>query len=326
MSRAICAGIVVVTALASCAHSHVAVAPAPTPAPAPVPESLDVAVTDAPDSIAAWLSERGRYRISERSRDTARLVPTGEDGGPSLVLHRVRARDARDAIDAGVDVLVTGDPDAVSYATTRADLTSQPLSWNRTYVLVLPARAPAGGAPGSSPLLDSLRAELAAGAVRVEARPAPASLPGDAGMCSAPAPPRATAAAGVPPTIVYARGDEAARAIAARLIALGAAPNGPLGALAPRLAARGDSLRAVGMDPAAVERAIETGGAAAAVVAVASRPLPACRAGAEPGAGVPTDSVALVQTRERLIARRSLTGHPLDALLRAATDSTVGGP
>lgn len=324
MSRAICAGIVVVTALASCAHSHVTIAP--VSAPAPVPESLDVAVTDAPDSIAAWLSERGRYRIGERARDTVRLVPTDADGGPSLVVRRVRARDARDAIDAGVDVLVTGDPEAVSYATTRADLISQPLSWNRTYVLVLPARAAADSASNSTPILDTLRAELAAGAVRVEARPAPA-FSGDARMCSTPSqtgvtPPPSSA----PPTIAYARGDEVARGIAARLVALGAAPAGPLGVLAPRLASRGDSLRAEGMDENGVERALETGRAAAAVIAVASRPVEACRAGSAPGLRVPMDSVALVQTRERLIARRSLTGRPLDAILRAATDSTVGGP
>lgn len=292
-----------------------------------MPDSLNVAVTDAPDSIAAWLSARGWYHIAESARDSVRLVATGGDGGPSLVVHHVRARDARDAIDAGVDVLITGDPDAVAYATTRADLTSQALPWNRTYLLVLPARAaPADRASDFAPLLDTLRAELAAGAVRVEARSAPSSL-GDAGLCAAPSPPGATAPpASTPPTIVYARGDEVARAIAARLVALGAAKSGPLGVLAPGLASRGDSLRAVAVDAAGVERALETGGAAAAVIAVSARPVQACHAATAPVSPVPTDSVALVQTRERLIARRSLTGRPLEALIRTASDSTVGRP
>ncbi len=292
-----------------------------------MPESLDVAVTDAPDSVATWLSERGRYRITGSARDTVRLVPTEAGGGPSLVLHRVRARDARDAIDAGVDVLLTGDPDAVSYAATRADLTSLPLSWNRTYVLVLAARPAADRASASTPMLDTLRAELAAGAVRVEARPAPPALPGEAGLCSTPSPAGATVApARSRPTIVYPPDDDVARSIAARLVALGAAPGTPLGGLAPSLAARGDSLRAVGVDALGVDRALETGGAAAAVVAVASRPMQACRAASVPAPRVPMDSVALVQTRERLIARRGLTGRPLEALLRAATDSSAGGP
>lgn len=325
MSRAICAGIVVVTALASCAHSRVAIAP--VSAPAPMPESLDVAVTDAPDSVAGWLSERGRFRIADSGRDTVRLAPAGADGGPSLVLHRVRARDARDAIDAGVDVLLTGDPDAIAYASTRADLTSLPLSWSRTYVLVLPARATRGQSSYSPVVLDTLRSALAAGAVRVEARAAPAAWSSDTGTCTALSPASVMAtSASAPPTIVFARGDEVARAIAARLVALGAEADSPLGSVSPALASRGDSLRAVGVDAPGVMRALETGVAAAAVIAVPTRPKPACPAAPAPGLQVPMDTIALVQTRERLIARRALTGRPLDALRAAAADSATGNP
>jgi hypothetical protein len=292
-----------------------------------MPESLSVAVTDSPDSLAAWLSERGQYRVLARASDTVRVAPADARGGPPLVLHHVRAREARDAIDAGVDVLLTSDPDAVAYAATRPDLASLPLAWNRTYALLVPAAPPMDSASRTTPLIDTLRAELAAGAVRVEARGAPAASSADDGMCSTASPAAdAPATASSPPVILYVRGDDVSRSIAARLVALGAAPRTPLGALAPSLAARGDSLRAVGADAADVLRILEAGGAAAAVVAVSSRPVLACPAGHAPAPRVPLDSIALVQTRERLIVRRGLTGRSLDALLRAAGDSSGGGP
>lgn len=293
-----------------------------------MPESLDVAVTDAPDSIAEWLSARGGYRIWARAGDTVRLVTSESGSGPSLVVHRVRARDARDAIDAGVDVLLTSDPDAVSYAATRSDLASMPLAWDRTYVLLVPTRASRESAMDVSPRLDTLRAELATGAVRVEARAASALSSGDSGMCVGAGPSNAGSPVAVrrPPRIVFARGDDVSRAIAARLVALGAGPGMPLAALAPSLAARGDSLRAAGVDPGDVERVLDAGQAAAAVLAVAGRPIRACRAEAATAARSPMDTVPLIQTRARLIARRSLTGRPLEALLRAATDSSRGGP
>lgn len=294
-----------------------------------MPESLDVAVTDAPDSIAAWLIARGSYRVSRRAGDTVRLVSSDPEGGPSLVVHRVRPRDARDAIDAGVDVLLTSDPDAVSYAATRSDLASRPLAWDRTYVLLVAAPTPRDRTIAFSPRLDTLRAELATGAVRVEARAAPAASSSDSGMCSGGGSssigtPAATRPA--PPRIVFARGDDVARSIAARLVALGAEPGAPLAALAPSLAARRDSLRAAAVDAGDLEHALDTGQAAAAVIAVATQPIQACRAEAVTAALTPMDTVPLIQTRERLIARLSLTGRPLEALLRAATDTSRGSP
>jgi len=319
------AGIVASVALAGCTH---AAGPA-APPPAAMPDSLDVAVTDAPDSVAAWLGERGRYQVSNRAGDAVRLVATAPGAGPALVLHRVTTRAARDALDAGVDVLLTDDPDAVAYADTRSDLVSLAMPWNRTYVLLVSADGvPRGEA--SSPLADSVRAELAAGAVRVEARAAPETAQVRADSCVAAGPTDgATTAETGPgrPRIVYPRRDQVARALAARLVALGAARQDYLAALAPSLAARGDSLRAAGVEAADAPRELADGGAAAAVVVVSSGGANLCLLEAPPGSHAPrVSAVALIQTRERLIARRRLTGRPLAGLVATTADSSGDSP
>jgi len=285
-----------------------------------MPASLDVAVTDAPDSIAAWLSDRGAYRVSERVGDTVHLESVVADAGPSLVLHRVPARGARDAIDAGVDVLLTSDPDAVAYAATRADLTSVPSAWNREYGLLLLA----GQLSDAAPALDTLRAELATGAVRVEARPGRAS---STDSCADPAgAPTASATSAVARArIVYSRTDDVARSLAARLIALGSSRRELLAALSPSLANAGDSLRAEGVDPGTVAEEVLRGGAVAAVVAVPR--FSGCGVLTLPGADAASPRVVpLIETRERLIARRGLTGRALAALARAIGDSAQAGP
>ena len=309
--------IATVVALAGCSHPGAPVAPPPEP----VPASLDVAVTDAPDSVAGWLGRSGAYLAPEHEGDTLRVEPAVSRAGPALLLHRVAPRDARDAIDAGVDVVVTGDPAAVAYASTRADLISVPTQWNRTYALLAPGSA---GSAAASPLLDTLREELAAGAVRVEARAAPDSG-ASSDSCAGSDTTRSAAAApaGARPRIVFSRADEAAGALAARLVALGASRGRLLAALSPGLAAAGDSLRAEGVEGQDLWSAIGDGRAAAAVVALP--PAGACAVAVSPGrprVGI----VPLVQTRERLIARRSLTDAALATLRRAMGDSSAVGP
>ena len=287
-----------------------------------MPASLDVAVTDAPDSIAAWLSDRGAYRVSERVGDTVHLESVVADAGPSLVLHRVPARGARDAIDAGVDVLLTSDPDAVAYAATRPDLTSVPSGWNREYGLLLLAGQSSDAAP--APALDTLRDELATGAVRVESRPVRAS---STDSCADPAgAPTASATSAVARArIVYSRADDVARSLAARLIALGSSRRELLAALSPSLANAGDSLRAEGVDPGTVAGEVLRGDAVAAVVAVPR--FSGCGVLTLPGADAASPRVVpLIETRERLIARRGLTGRALAALARAIGDSAQAGP
>lgn len=292
---------------------------APPPAPAPMPASLNVAVTDSPDSIAAWLSDRGAYRVTARAGDTVQLEPVIADAAPALALHRVPARGARDAIDAGVDILLTGDPETIAYAATRTDLTSVPSAWNRTYVLLV--RGGVAADSGHASARDSLRTELATRAVRVEARPAPVEFGGDS--CAAPDAASLGADDGTVPSrprIIYARTDDVARALAARLVALGATRRDLLAALTPLMAQAGDSLRAEGVDVRDVTRAMQAGDARAAIVAIPAAHPDSC------GAGGRSDAIALIQTRERLIARRSLTGRVIAALVQAVGDSAQAGP
>ena len=322
MTRArIASGTVFVVALAGCSHRGAPVAPPPVPMPA----SLDVAVTDAPDSVATWLTERGAYRSSARGGDTLHLESVVADAGPALLVHRVPARDARDAIDAGVDVLLTGDPEAIAYAATRADLTSLPSAWNRTYVLLVRADPPSDAE--RAPARDTLRGELATGAVRVEARPATASRADSCVAREGATPTPDGIAPAARPRIVYSRTDDVARALAARLVALGSSRRELLAALAPSLVNAGDSLRAEGMDAVDVPLAVQAGGAVAAVMAVSPMHFPACGFGPVPlTTTMQTRVIALIQTRERLIARRGLTGRALEALARAVGDSSQVGP
>ena len=313
----ISSGIAFVVALASCSHQGASVAPSP----APVPASLDVAVTDATDSIVGWLS--GAYQLSARSGDTVRLEPLAMNPGPVLIVHRVEARDARDAIDAGVDALLTDDPDAIAYAATRADLTSVPSGWNRAYgLLVRAGDQSTDGEPASA--LDILRTELAIGAVRVEARPARMASDGactDSGGATT----ATTGGAAPGPRIVYSRTDDVARALAARLVALGASRRELLAALSPSLVRAGSSLRAEGVDAGEAARQVARGSALAAVVAVPR--VPDCSAGAVPGMNPGlTRLIPLIETRERLIAKRRLTGGALAALARAIGDSAQAAP
>lgn len=262
--------------------------------------------------------------MSASTGDTVHLEPVVADAGPALVLHHVPTRGARDAIDAGVDVLLTSDPDAVSYAATRADLMSLPSEWNRTYVLLLRG---VGGDGVFGAQRDTLRSELATGAVRVEARPAPIAI--DADTCSVAddaVPVTDGARARASPRIVYPRTDDVARALAARLVALGSSHSSLLASLSASLARAGDSLRAEGVEAAHAARAVQSGGALAAVVAV---PPTARGCVIDDASGTPaaaTIAIALIQTRERLIARRSLTGRALAALTQAIGDSSQAGP
>src|SRR5439155_581463 len=136
------------------------------------PDTLSVAVSGAVDPAPAlavakrvpgiaWPIGTGAYWVSGATADLT-AAPGGGARRPVL-RWRPAGGDQRDLLDAGVDLLVTDDPGAVAYAATRADFSSVPLPWDRTYVLLapVPVRAPA-------PILE----DLARHVVRVEARPA----------------------------------------------------------------------------------------------------------------------------------------------------------
>jgi hypothetical protein len=229
------------------------------------------------------------------------VTPFRGGGRPVLVLRSSDAGDARDLLDAGVDLLVTDDPAALSYAAGRPGTTATPLPWDRTYALLGVA-----GVPGIS---DSLRAGLARYAVRVAARPVTAASqfwwfafeacrdtpPPFSGSL----PPRSARG-----TLAYADDDRPARDLAERLVALGT-----MGAV---------SGRALGLPAADFAAALATGGSAQYVVSLPRAALDPCgevrrllaRAPwlAAGGAGIEP----LVDTRRHLVVRRGAAAFTVD--------------
>ena len=161
-----------------------------------------------------WLVGTGDY-AADASGGRVIVAPVRGGRRPVIVLRSNGAGDARDLLDAGVDLLVTDDPSALSYAAGRPDLTSAPLPWDRTYVLLAPN--------GVAPLPDSARAGLARDAVRVDAWPAmEPSWWSDFTTCHLEPPPGTVMPSpGVPlGTMVYPQDDRPARDLAERLVAL----------------------------------------------------------------------------------------------------------
>ena len=235
------------------------------------------------------------------------------DAGP--VLRFIPAPgDARDLLDAGVDLLLTRDPATLDYAATLPHVRSVPLEWRRTYVLLTPGRSL------TAPSLPAqARQALADDAVRGEARGAAEPFWWqDLQGCDL-APPRPGGQAAPTPRIVYDAADHAARDLAERLVGLGRVSSPAAAALLEVLLpdrSRRMGLRAAGLsgEPLAVAR---RGGADAAYVVAFDRvSLDPCRdivtavEGApwlQPGTMVP-----LVDTRLKAIVRRGRSGLTAD--------------
>jgi hypothetical protein len=204
--------------------------------------------------------------------------------GPNRPVLEVRVSpngDLRDALDGGADLVVTRDPAAVEYAAQRPEFEIFTLPWSRTYLLVQrPGAMPVEGASYD----ESFRRSLAQDAVRVDARPAQIRSWWN-GPCS-----METLMEVTVPTasrVAYAQGDEAARQLAERIIAL--APDS-----AP--------LTAVGLDPTQFARARYYGEDRAYIVAVPLRPLSPCRESAD--LTNRERVMPLIDTRARAIVRR----------------------
>lgn len=251
------APLVVVTVVVGCAgHAPVSTpASAPTPAPACAPkvDSLQTAVTDPGDSSL----------VVSIGDTTARAC------GPdrlTFVIHTIDPRAARDALDAGIDVLITNDPAAVAYAARRPDYVSMPLPWDRLYVLVLPALLV------DQTQIRAFQTELDARTVRAEARPYVERVDDacdDIRLHTGP---------GNRPRVVYSEADSVARALAERAVAV--------------FDRSGARLRAVGLPSNGFVAAVDSGKDVAYILAL----TPSACSGAIP----------LIETRPRAIVRRDL--------------------
>ena len=251
-------------------------------------------VFDLANDTAARLDCRGRpipdaagpYRIRDVGRSTLLLEPIARARGPRLTIHSATEANARDLVDAGVDLLLTDSPTLAAYAGTRGDVTSLPLGWDRTWVVATP-RGPL--AVDSS---QAFRAGLARDAVRADARAATGPYWWtDTTGCAAPTVRTALAPVGTD-GVVYPRDDAVARALAERLVAI-----------------LGDRTTAVGLAPNAFASALASGSAYAYVFPLPRATRDRCRSiaelfGSTTWLGVQGAIVPLIDTRLRAVVRR----------------------
>ena len=210
-----------------------------------------IRLVHAATGIAAGESDR---RAANPPRGPAEIEFTVPPGG-----------DLRTALDLGADIVVTRDAGALAYAGAIEGVSTAPLPWDRTYVLLAPLATGAAEPPPASALQD-----LAGSAIRTEARPA-GRLAADPAGCPASAAARIAGAgpmlgSDTVPRILYLARDEAARGLAERMAALAGPP-----ASAPWSALRlpvGRPALAVPVDSTALERALREGRDAGYVVRV----------------------------------------------------------
>ncbi len=236
----------------------------------------------APDS--SWPIGTGAYWATSVTT-TAQEIRAHTTHGDTLVFKFAASGDARDLLDAGVDLLVTRDRALRDYAATLPNHAVVPLPWDRTYVFVA---AEAGGTRLDGGGLEGLEQ-----AVRAEARRAE----GDfwwrdlraCGMVRDSAPPAPTAQR----RILYSRGDPTARELAGRLAALTHAV-------------------ATGRAPDDFRDALAGGKDGGYVVALPRVTADGCRSARDLLPAWPASFTTLVDTRPTAIVRRGVARWAVD--------------
>lgn len=268
---------------------------------------------------SAWPEGSGALRVVESTTGMLTLAPSTPGSTSRITIHSSRSGDARDAVDAGVDLILAADPAAVSYAEARPGLSAVPLPWTRTYALAIPNR----GSPGVSAWLayasdtaSGSRAALARDAVRADARAA--QPPGwwvSAVACESNAPLGAPRRGEPTTRIVYRSDDHVARGLAERLVALGRRAT------------------AVSLGASDFARALSMGNEMAYIIALPRASLTPCRDMTALRASAPwlTASegamdllVPLVDTRERAIVNATRVSAVVD--WDGSLRMTVGQP
>ena len=239
----------------------------------------NLAVTKpAPDS--SWPIGTGAYWATSATT-TAQEVRAHTTHGDTLVFKLAASGDARDLLDAGVDLLVTRDRALRDYAATLQNHAVVALPWDRTYVFVT--------VEGGSTRFDDGGLEQA---VRAEARRAEDGWWLGLRGCAIARDTAATASTGQH-RILYSRGDPTARDLAGRLAALTHAV-------------------AAGRAPDDFGDALTTGKDFGYVVALPRVPADPCRAAKDFLPAWPATITALVDTRPTAIVRRGVARWTVD--------------
>jgi hypothetical protein len=238
--------------------------------------------------------------------------------------------DARSALDRGVDVLVSADPDVLAYARALPDFTTMPLPWSRTYVVA--AEEPGNGSGKAAVVPVEALERLARGAVQADARPAqppfwwtdggcPLRVAGENAAHRDTSIPARPASRALGARIAYPAGDPVARSLAERLVGLtdlGTAPPAWLAQAVPAAGAGSGSLVAAPLDGPSLVRAMSDGSALAFVIPVPRAPAGPC-VSASLGAGddvvkwalSPTSGLRvtpLLDVRSSAVVRSGITG------------------
>jgi hypothetical protein len=159
----------------------------------------------APDT--SWPIGTGAYWATSATT-TAQEIRAQSSRGDTLVFRFATSGDARDLLDAGVDLLVTRDRALRDYAATLQDLTVVALPWDRTYVYI--TRETSGSR------FDGLEQ-----AVRAEARRAEGDFWWlELRACGLGSGPSVSPPASTGHRILFSRSDPTARELAGRLAAL----------------------------------------------------------------------------------------------------------
>lgn len=246
-------------------------------------------IAGAPARQGTWPESSGPFRVESASDSMVILVPV-EGEAPVLRFRRAPSGDDRDLLEAGAGLLITRDPAAVTYAARIPALDVMPLPWDMTYALVSPIIPPIV-IPADSAAGADFRASLARDAVRTAARGAEPPFGGSAtSACRADFPsgsrPR--------PRVIYPQGDETARQLAERIVAI-----------APM------RLTAAALPPDALEASLTAAGDVAFVVPFSRSEAISCRGMPPLPSGASIEP--LIDTRAHLILRRDAPRLTLDA-------------
>lgn len=253
----------------------------------------------------SWPEGTGEYRVAGTSRSTTTLVRTNDASGSRVMVRSMGEGGARDAIDAGADVVVTADPAALDYAARRPALVETPLPWDRTYALFVPGALPPALASLAGDSAAAIRRSLAHDAVRAEARGAEAPYWwAGISVCSLNnINVDIRGSANRAPRIAHGV-DPVARALAERLVALGGAP------------------AAAELPPTELARGLHDATESAFVIALPERSIAPCRdltalLTAAPWLSPARDDwwraiVPLVETRKQAIVRQDRVAATVD--------------
>lgn len=221
------------------------------------------------------------HEIGTQSPAGRTIDMTAQGSQPLIQIRFPPLGDPRDALDRGADLIVSRHPELIEYAAGRPEFATFALPWSRTYVLVQPASGESLG-PATT---DGERRSLARDAVEADARVAEPPFWWEQSLACPTAETPTTPPAG--DRIAYVQGDEVARALAERLVALA----GP-----------GTRLRIAALDQSGFAAALRAGSERAYVLALPKQVLDPCPEVSDLPGGARIQP--LIESRAHAIVRR----------------------